>query len=511
MSKENKEELLGELEENQEGAQLTELSKDDLESELEDIKDLFVKELNSQQDDDLSFASEVNQIQALDDIDEILNDFDDTEVADEESFEEDEEELDLSSVDEALICENCHKRLKSTLYEEDYPFCDHCVEELASSYNFPLRITGVLSLVIVMVAIFFCGWLSIDDQDTFVNLQTAQAYYDDAMLLSAVEIYNDYLSTVLYSEEENVSVSRVAIKNFAEIFAYNGQYEYAAEVVEMFYTEDELDYFWNSDLKYFITLEDELTLISDVLYTAVGEYLDGTVEFDLDEQLEILEALKDVNPIEEGTSETLKEYPEVFIEYYKFIMISLAGESYETQLEQLEIVDSVGEGYEWLYLTDIWSIQMYLGDTEAAAEYFERTLVSNVQDSTSYYAYASVYRYLDGDVDTEKMLEIADQAQAVALDGDYTMNPIYAIAYLLDDDIDSATAIMAEMIDGGTYTLQGCNLYALCCLLSDYTDGYDSMVYILESNGYEISEYVTAYENGEMTLEEVLTTQGGDI
>lgn len=509
MSKDNKDDLVNDVEKDEtQGEQLKPLSKEDLEAELEDIKEMFEEALESQ-DDELAFASEVNQIQELDDIDEILNDFEETEGVQEE--EEEEDLIDLSEVDEDDICENCHKRLKSTLYEDDYPFCDHCVEELASSYKFPLRITGVLATFVVLLAIFFCGWLTIEDQDTYVSLQTAQSYYDNDMLVSAVEVYNEYLSSVLYSEDENVAVSRKAIKNFAEIFAYNGQYEYAVQVIEMFYTDEQLDYFWNSDLKAFITVSDELTLVSEVLYDAVGEYLDGSVEFDLEEQCAVLDALKDVDPIAEGLSETLESYPEVFIEYYKFILMTVTGESYEDQLAQLEFVDSVGEGYEWLYLTDIWSLQMYLGDTESAEEYFERTIENNIQDSTAYYAYASVFRYLDGDVDTAKMIEIADRAQAVAIDGDYTMNPIYAIAYLLEGDTDAAVEVMAEMINGGTYTLQGCNLYALCCLLSGYTDGYDDMIYILEANGYSVSEYVTAYENGEMTLEEVLTTQGGDM
>ncbi len=519
MSKKNKKDLEKPIEENLEskqetgGEQLKEISFDELDKELNEIKELLEDQLNSDEEDELSFESEVNQIQELDDIDEILGEMQDDEDDEEDDDEDEDEEelLDLTDVDEELICENCHKRLKSTLYEDDYPFCDACIEELAATYKFPLRILGVLSLVVVLVATFFCGYLSLDEQDTYVSLQNAQTYYDDAMLLSAVDIYNEYLSAIIYSTEENVAVSRKAIKNFAEIFAYNGQYEYAVQVIEMFYDEDALNLPWNSDLKSYITLADELTLISTTLYSTVGEYLDGTVEFDFDEQIAVLEALLEVNPKEEGDSETLESYPQVFIEYYKFIMMSLAEVDYEDQLAQLEIVDSMGDGYEWLYLTDIWAIQMYLGDTESAQEYFERCLESNVQDTTAYYAYASVYRYLEDGIDSETMLEICSQAAAVALDGDYTMNPIFAICYLLEDDVDSAVAAMEEMINGGTYTLQGCNLYALCCYLAGDDDGYDSMIEVLEANGYELSEYVQAYQNGEMTLEEVLSTQGGDI
>lgn len=516
LSKKKNDDLQNPIEENLEsqqettGEQLKAISFDELENELNEIKELFEDELNSDEDE-LSFSSEVNQIQELDDIDEILGEMQDEEELTQEIEETEEELPDLSDVDENLICENCHKRLKSTLYEEDYPFCDVCIEELAANYKFPLRILGVLSLLVVFVATFFCGYLAIDEQDSYVSLQNAQAYYDDAMLLSAVDIYNDYLSTILYSTEETVSVSRKAIKNFAEIFVYNGQYEYAVQVIEMFYDEEALAKPWNSDLQYFITLADELTLISTTLYNSVGEYLDGTVEFDLDEQIAVLEALLEVNPVEEGDSETLEAYPQIFIEYYKFIMMSLAEVDYEDQLAQLEIVDSMGDGYEWLYLTDIWAIQMYLGDTDSAELYFERCLESNIQDTTAYYAYASVFRYLDDGIDTETMLEICAQAAEVALEDDYTMNPVFAICYLLEDDVDSALATMEEMINAGSYTLQGCNLYALCCYLAGDDTGYDSMIEVLEANGYELSEYVQAYQNGEMTLEEVLSTQGGDI
>ena len=61
------------------------------------------------------------------------------------------------------------------------------------------------------------------------------------------------------------------------------------------------------------------------------------------------------------------------------------------------------------------------------------------------------------------------------------------------------------------YTVQTCNLFALCALYNGNDEIYDEMKNVLETAGYELSILVEKYKNDMITIEEALTDMGGDI
>ena len=74
-----------------------------------------------------------------------------------------------------------------------------------------------------------------------------------------------------------------------------------------------------------------------------------------------------------------------------------------------------------------------------------------------------------------------------------------------------ALETMDEYMSMSGYTVQTCNLYALCAAFNGNDEIYSEMKTVLETSGYEISAVVEKYKNGKISIEEALTDKGGDI
>ena len=128
-----------------------------------------------------------------------------------------------------------------------------------------------------------------------------------------------------------------------------------------------------------------------------------------------------------------------------------------------------------------------------------------------YVSYADVYRFCEKP-DPDKMIEIAQKAASV-----YPQNasPVfyrtYALAYLLKGDAEKAMTNMSNYMQSCQTSVADMNLYALCALCTDDEDTYNKVVSSLEYYGYSIGKTVQQYKKGKLTLQQVLTDNGGDI
>jgi hypothetical protein len=86
-----------------------------------------------------------------------------------------------------------------------------------------------------------------------------------------------------------------------------------------------------------------------------------------------------------------------------------------------------------------------------------------------------------------------------------------AIAYLLKGEGAIALEKMDEYMAQSAYTVQTCNLYALCAAYNGNEDIYNEMKSLLENSGYELSDLVEKYKKDKLTIEEVLADKGGNI
>ena len=89
--------------------------------------------------------------------------------------------------------------------------------------------------------------------------------------------------------------------------------------------------------------------------------------------------------------------------------------------------------------------------------------------------------------------------------------PAQAVAYLLKGEGAVALDTMDKYISMSGYTVQACNLYALCALYNGNEEIYNEMKTVLERSGYEINEAVEQYKNDKISIEEILTDKEGKI
>ena len=89
--------------------------------------------------------------------------------------------------------------------------------------------------------------------------------------------------------------------------------------------------------------------------------------------------------------------------------------------------------------------------------------------------------------------------------------PYMAIAYMLKGEGAVAMETMEEYMSMSGYTVQTCNLFALCALYNGDEEIYSEMKNVLETSGYKLSTIVEKYKNDKISIEEALTDKGGDI
>ena len=446
--------------------------KNELETELEEIRDMFQKELDA--------AREGNGTEML--IQEL----------DEEAAPEEEEALPK--------CECCGENPCSQDFGDGYPYCDSCRETMK---RYPLRFSGVLAIIVGIALTILTGYLSMSALDSSIAAADVIMSFESGKLMTALQSGYSYLSS---SDPEVISDK--VVDKMIEAYVKNGYTSDAVSLIETMYSESALKLPWNKKYQKII---DEATGLEETYFavSAIIEPVANGTEYDYDELMAALEALKTADPKENNADATIDEYNKVFIDYYRYVLMNVNKKSLEEQLEVLKEIDKNGEGYEWVYLATLANIAARLGDEEAVNDAFERLTEINSEDSGAYIAKATYYRYLETP-DADKILEICEEAAAHAYSGDLSYKQCEAIAYLLKGEAELALSAVEEVTSSG-YTVQLCNLYALCGLYAGEEGIYDEMKSLLEGSGYEISDLVTQYKNGKITIEEIIADDGGDI
>ena len=462
--------------------------EDDLVKELEGIRDLLQNELDSANDE---AEITVRHEEVLDENGELIQELD--EIDEEHDGEETDEPKEIR------ICACCGENECDDSFGEDYPYCTECRKLMTAS---PVHVGGILmALVMIIVAgasLFFCA----KNSSGYMTLINAETAYSEKKLIDAATSYNSYLQSVSSSDD----VSLKAVKSLIEIFSSMGYYNDASTLVTT-YGENNPSIGKNEKYSKIPETYASFLATSSAINSAIGDVINSNEKFDYDEKAAELDKLLKEGKDKEGTA-----YSEIFIEYYKYVLMSLAKVDSSKQIEQLLKVMELDKGENpWIYMPNLVSVYANEGDSENAGRYFEECMKVNIQESDLYMVYANAFRFGEK-VDADKILEIADRAKASwpsnAAPG---YQQIYAVAYLLKGDGENAMKAIEEYVGQGNYTVSACNLYALCSLYVKDNDGYQKMVDLFKNSGSSIGKTIVKYKNGKMTLEEVLTDNGGDI
>lgn len=475
MDENRKDEL--ELQEADEVTEATDTPEsDNLKKELEDLRDMFQQELDS------AVNSEEPLIQELDDINE---------NADTEDSAEEEREI--------RICECCGENECSDEFGEDYPYCNECREIMK---KYPMRWSGILMTIVMIVVFVLTAAASAEYADAFLTVADAALNYDSGKIMTGMNAYYGYVAS---ASDDKISMK--AVKDLLNGYGRTGYISDAAGLIERIYSDAQLKMPWN---KKYATMLEDATVLTKTYYkiaSIIQPVMTGE-EYNYDEIMAQLEALYETAP---SAEEGIEAYHPLFIEYYKYIVMSFHEESLEDQLAQLKKVDEINDfNMEWAYLSNYCALAARAGDEDLVNTLYNRLIEINKEDSNAYVAKASYYRWTETP-DADKMLEVCEEAKANLPSGDVSYMPIMAMAYLLKDDGETAFKTMGEYMSQSAYTVQTCNLYALCAAYTGNEDVYKDIKDILENSGYKLSSLVEKYKKGKLTIEEVLADKGGSI
>ncbi len=446
-----------------------------LEQELEELRDMFQQELDKA------------TLEAENQTGELIQELD-----------EPEEELHAEEEFSGRLCECCGENSCSEEYGEDYPYCELCRETMK---KYPLRWSGIVMTLVMIVAFIATAVAGTSYAESFMSVAEYAAYYDSGKLMTALNGYYGYLSSASAD-----TLSMKAFDDAVDGFTKTGYVSDAATFINTFFTEDDLKLPWNK--KYAKILEEADTL-TDSYYTIaeiITPVLNGEAQ-DYDKAIADLDALYEAKD-EEGNA---KKITPVFIEYYKYVVMSVFEKDTEELLNQLKKTAETDDGnLPWVYLSNYCAMAAKSGDYELTEKLYNQMLDISKEDTNAYVAMANYYRYMETP-DPDKMLEICEEAKENAATGDYGYMPTMAIAYMLKGEGAVALETMDEYMSQSGYTVQTCNLYALCALYNGNEETYKEMKSVLETSGYKISEVVEQYKKDKITIEEILTDKEGEI
>lgn len=458
------------MDENKTSPEQDGLDLEELDKELEDLREKFQKQLDEEtaraNSDEGDGANDEMLIQPLDEIDE-------------------------AAPKEAQMCECCGEKPRDVSFGEDYPYCADCRALMKANPVNPLGIIMLAVMIAVFVGAIFMSGDHVNDYNTLI---TAGEAYSQKKLTDAVTHYQSYLS----GKTAEDAVSKKAVRNSIEAFADLGYYADANRLIEEFMPDAKGKY---------AEIQEEYRLLSatsPLINEKFSDVFSGKA-FDYDKTMKELDSLIKEN-------EQNEKYSTPFLEYTKYIAMLQHGSSNEDLLKQLQHVESIDEGkHPWIYLPNILDTCAKLGDRETAEQYFKKSTALNVQEMAIYIAYADAFRFSDTP-DADKMLEIAKQAESVCSQHAYpAYHRIYAAAYLLKEDGENALLSMRKYMESCQATLNDFNLFALCALYAGDKELYGDIEAQLSGYGYDISKTVKKFESGKISIIEAVTDKGGEI
>ena len=470
-----------------------------LASELEDLRLLVEKTLKEE-----SEKAESGKAEGSPDDDFFIQDLEDVEIPAEKEKE-------------APLCGYCGKKLSREEAACEKEYCDECYGKMKRR---PIKFKGILT-VLLMIAVFFCtaftamdsvmDYESADSTEMEYFLEGYVAYSEGRLMTSATK-YGQYLS----GRQFNENVSETAIRQLIDIYCTLGEYPYAVQVIEKYYSDFELSMPWNHKYRDIIEKNDayydvytELQSILQANYSASG--------LDYAKTVTDLYALKDKMGSEAA----------YIIDIYAIRYSAYTDADNEAMLEKLSELDKKYGKEESVHIPLLCHYASLAGDKKTVDDCYERMMKINSQDMSIYVAYFNYYRYLDNP-DADKMLEIAQKMADLSGElhnyGYYNCDYLYylAITYMVKGDAgESSFKMMQELYDtinyygeyysGNSGIKNIFNLYALTALYTGNTDAYEWAKEELAYLGYEMSDIVEKYRSGEMTLAEVIADKGGDI
>lgn len=474
---------------------------EDLNRELEQLRDIFQKELDEQtaqaaQESDQPASGEEGtpeddgeeEHSGISDWDRLITVGDTPVIIEEDSLSEPEDDVAEDEEDDfdEDLCYCCQKNERNRERGEDYPYCEECRESMKHR---PVRWYMIPVILFVAAVIALSGY----SMRGIVSDYTAQAAAHKLLLEHhPVEGLNAYFE--LYSQ--GVS-SKPMLKRMLRSLWQFGYIQNVQSILSSEFTSEEIE-----EDRTLSEINDKLTAFNttaEAAYNIIGDYeTKPASEIPYDDLMNQLTAL---------TESTEESYDSMIVSYYQFYLAKVCGKDVQTQIGYLnQMKDSGSKDYKWLYYPELAKCLGQAGEYDAAFKLCDEILQDNKDDPSAYAAKASLYRRQQNY--TAALDEIAKGLEVSASNPELIRQR--AIVHLLQGDTANAKTD-AETAFNTSATVSTTNTLAVVCHAIGDTAGYNEAVDFLESYSTQLSDRTQAYVDGELTLEQLFLEGSADV
>lgn len=462
-----------------------EQNNNDLENELNELKDLFQQELDKAANGESDEETEEG---------ELIQQLDETEHSEDESADEDRP-----------ICQCCEEKPCSDKYGEDYPYCDDCRKLMV---KYPIRFSGVVAFLLTFVLFIGGCFLTQNELMDSLSVYEASSYYSSGHITTAADTYSQYLSS-----HGSKYISKRALREAIRTYYKLGATNEITDLVDKYYSDKKLDKETQEIYDSCIRINNTTDAVyQPIVMPALYGYVDPQNAIDqLNKFISENEKSKDkvATPTD---AQAQPEYDTMIAEYFIYYIMVYGDFDNSERYEQIKkIAEKGGEDYIWMYAGSLSMMAAEMGELEVVESCCELIRENNLDDITAYTTLAHYY-FRQKDIDADKILEICKQAdEAFPTGAEMTHYRYYAAANLLKGEYDKALEAMEKLTASGVQNVSDANLYAVCGIAAGKDEVYDEMVETLANANFEISKNVDKYKAGKISIEKLFETAGGDF
>lgn len=469
-----------------------------LHDELEDLAKVFQEELDRAKAEAAEVAENGVEdpeilIQGLEDIPSSAN----TKSSTEEVIPGDE------------LCECCEEHHRGTAKNPDSPYCEACDAALR---HYPFEFLNVLLVLIVLAVVFYGGYVFAGHMPAFVAAAKADNAVREHQMYTALDAYS---TAAAQMQSDKINGELVYKRQAMALYqiGYVSEMESAADHINA----------WEMQLPHFRTLKKALDDAEDLSVTlqAVSALVDpystmAASEIPYEEILGQLDALKtaevttDTQAESTGTSSGYRaqatQYNGAIISLYKYLIALMCEKDLETQIGFAEEIQQDYPQHVWLYGRLLSELYAKAGrDIEPICTAL--TEMNSEDDSVSQARAIALRR--QGDYDAS--IALCEERIAAGSDMTYELYRQESLCYLLMGDYQQAYAAANSAFQSTSPSIQLCNTLALAALAAGQDDAFAEVKDLLEFNDLSVSTEVTGYQNGTLTIENILLEGDYDI
>ena len=417
---------------------------------------------------------------------------------------------DLGIIPEEELCECCGERRKDKTRGEKYQYCSVCRESMKS---YPLSVPNLLVSVALVVVSILSVVLFCNDFYGYNMMYKAEKAEKENKISSAIKYYD---ATIDEFSEGNITPKRAYL--YSAVLMYETMENGTASMTEI---SDRIDIALSDfakKLPVFSPIAD-IQLESEIIFATMQEFYNiiGAEEYanytsdDKEMYKEIMTKIgalidKEVSIVsKDGKTTQMHPSNAAMVRFCQY-MFAYISENYDDSYQYMLEVEKLEPDYLWLYAYELGIVETQTGDVNKAKELAQAIIKKNVEDPDGYSLYTSVER-LNGNF--EKATRWADKGLEYSPENAELMR-LKAMALCCKGDLEEAKAVIDEALKIQEYAV----LYFTAIVVENElgnTDAVESYKTALKEENVEISERMTKYLSGKLTVLQLFTEGTGEV